>query len=305
MAFPFRFPCALILGLACIGCRKPAHLPEAVWGKHGIMPGEIVRPRAIAMDANDRLYLVDWTARIQAFDRDGNHQGVTWTTPNFARGRPSGLSVDFEGNLVVSDSHYCCVRIYSPEGKLLRTVGGDEGAKPGQFGYVSDALRDEAGNFYISEFGENHRITKLKADGSFVKCWGAPGSEPGQFARIRAMAWGPDALLYVADSCNHRIQVFDRDGELKRIWGNAGKEPGRLSYPYDLAFSPKGEFVYVVEFGNQRVQKFTPVGESKGVWGEPGREPGKLAGPWALAVDSRGSVHVVDSGNDRVQRLDF
>jgi len=30
-----------------------------------------------------------------------------------------------------------------------------------------------------------------------------------------------------------------------------------------------------------------------------------LQGPWALAVDSRGQVHVVDSENDRIQRVDF
>jgi hypothetical protein len=77
-----------------------------------------------------------------------------------------------------------------------------------------------------------------------------------------------------------------------------------MSYPYDLAFGPKGD-LYVVEYGNQRVQKFTAEGVSLGVWGGPGREPGQLAGPWALVVDSKGRVHVIDSGNHRVQRIAF
>jgi len=120
------------------------------------------------------------------------------------------------------------------------------------------------------------------------------------------MTLGPDGYLYVADVCNHRIQVFTCDGDLVRVWGTAGTAPGELSYPYDLAFS-RGEppCLYVIEYGNHRVQKFTPEGESRGCWGGPGHAPGQLNSPWALAVDSRGQVHVVDSENDRIQRIDF
>jgi DNA-binding beta-propeller fold protein YncE len=99
--------------------------------------------------------------------------------------------------------------------------------------------------------------------------------------------------------------VFKRDGTLLDVWGKAGKEEGELSYPYDLAFAPDFKYLYVVEYGNSRVQKFTPQGKSLGCWGGPGRGPGRLASPWALAVDSRGRVHVLDSENDRVQRLAF
>lgn len=294
--------CLSLLALA--GCGGTRAQPELVWGRKGILDGSLVKPRAIAIDSQDRLYLVDWTARIQAFDRDGVFAGLCFTTPDYRNGRPSGLSVDADDNLVVSDSHYHCVRIYSPAGALLRTIGGSAGTAPGQLAYVSDALRDARGNFYIAEFGDNQRISKFDADGRFLKCWGEPGSEPGQFARVRALALGPDGLLYAADACNHRIQVFTTEGELLRVWGSAGAEPGQLSYPYDLAFGP-GPCLYVVEYGNQRVQKFTPEGESLGIWGGPGRAPGRLASPWALGVDRRGRVHVVDSENDRVQRIDF
>jgi hypothetical protein len=120
------------------------------------------------------------------------------------------------------------------------------------------------------------------------------------------MTLAPDGNLYVADSCNHRIQVFTTDGELVRIFGTPGDAAGELKLPYDVACS-RGEppYLYVVEMENSRVQKFTLDGRSLGVWGGPGREPGQLCGPWALAVDSRGRVHVVDSLNDRVQRIAF
>lgn len=302
----FRRRC-LFVGLWLLllaGCGGPRMEPEIVWGKRGVQPGDFVRPRAIAIDANDRLYVVDFTARVQVFDRDGKFLQLCWTTPDYRDGRPSGLSIDRDGNLLVSDSHYNCLRIYSPEGKELRVLGGEAGTKPGQLGYVSDVVQDEDGNYYVAEFGENQRITKFDAQGAFLQCWGSPGTKPGQFERARALTWGPDGNLYVADACNHRIQVFTRDGELVRCWGKEGQDPGELNYPYDLAFNRRGE-LYVVEFGNSRVQKFSPEGESLGCWGGPGREPGQLWNPWALAVDSRGRVHVVDSYNHRVQRIDF
>jgi DNA-binding beta-propeller fold protein YncE len=303
--------------LCCAGCSGSSTTPELVWGKHGVNDGQFVKPRAIAIGPGDRLYLVDWTARIQAFDRDGKFLGVSWTVPDYRNGRPSGLSVEFDGNVVVSDSHYHRVRVYSPDGKLLQTIGGEPGTEPGQLAYVSDALRDQAGNFYVAEFGDNQRISKFDKDGKFIKCWGSPGSaeqtgtdaqpaEVGRFARIRAMTLGPDNNLYLADACNHRIQVFTTDGQFVRTFGTPGHGIGELSYPYDVAIRPgPTPYLYVMEFGNSRVQKFTLDGESLGTWGGPGRAPGQLCSPWALAVDSRGRVHVVDSQNDRVQRIDF
>ena len=293
------------LCFSLMGCGDES-APDIVWGEQGVIDGRMHRPRALAIDAKDRLYVVDFTARVQVYDRNGKHLGHTWSTPDYRNGRPSGLSITPDGNLLLSDSHYSCLRIYSPKGKLLKTIGGKKGTKPGELGYVSDAIQDKDGYYYVAEFGDNQRITKLKPDGSFLKCWGEPGSEKGQFARVRAIALGPDGNLYLADSCNHRIQVYTRDGKHVRTFGEEGREPGKLAYPYDLAFSRGSDPVlYVVEYGNNRVQKFTPEGKSLGCWGGPGREPGKFFSPWALAIDSYGRIHVADTENHRVQRIGF
>jgi sugar lactone lactonase YvrE len=278
--------------------------PERIWGHRGRQNGDMIRPRAAAIDREDRLFIVDFTARFQVYDRDGNYLGRTWYPPDFRSGRPSGLSIARDGNLLVSDSHNNCFRIYDADGKELRAFTYEPGPNPGQLGYVSDVEQDEDGFFYVAEFGENHRISKFDADGKFVTCWGQQGMEPGEFGRIRALALGPDGNLYVADASNHRIQVFSRDGKLVRIWGEAGNAPGQLSYPYDLAFGKTGE-LYVVEYGNNRVQKFTAVGESLGCWGGSGKGPGQLLAPWALAIDSKGRLHVLDTENHRVQRIAF
>lgn len=296
--------CFLLPALLLTGCGGSSSAPELTWGQRGVQDGDFVRPRAIAIDKEDRLYIVDFTARIQVYDRDGNYLGPTWTTPDYRDGRPSGLSIDREGNLLLSDSHYHCVRTYDATGKELRGFGGRTGTAPGMLGYVSDVVQDQGGTYFVAEFGINQRISKFDQDGNFLACWGSQGQEPGQFARLRALALGPDDLLYAADACNHRIQVFEKDGTLVRVIGETGNAPGQLSYPYDLAFNKDG-ILYVVEYGNHRVQKFNREGQSLGCWGGPGRQPGGLHCPWALAIDSRGRVHVVDTENHRVQRIAF
>src|SRR5947209_14514505 len=158
----FRLRAALLFALLPLaGCGGNSAQPELVWGKHGVQKGDFVKPRAVAIDARDRLYIVDFTARIQVYDRDGKFLNLGWSTPDYRNGRPSGLSIDRDGNLLVSDSHYHCLRIYTPEGRELRKIGGEAGTGPGQLGYISDAVQDEDGNFYVAEFAENHRITKL------------------------------------------------------------------------------------------------------------------------------------------------
>jgi len=288
--------------LATAGCRRVSERPELVWGKRGIVAGDFVRPRAVTLLPDDTLYIVDFTARIQAYDADGRYRGITWQTPDFRNGRPSGLATTRDGNIIVCDSHYHTLRVYSPDGRPLSMRGGAAGSALGEFGYVSDAVEAADGTWFVSEFGANERITKLDPAGRAVMTWGQRGTAAGEFNHIRALALGPDGLLYVADASNHRVQVFDTGGALVRTLGRHGSRAGQFAYPYDLAFGPHGD-LYVVEFENHRVQKLSPSGEPRSTWGSAGRMPGKLYSPWALAVDSRDRVHVIDTENHRVQRI--
>ena len=291
---------------ATTGCRRSAATdspPEKVWGRLGGGDGQFSKPRALAIDAEDRLYIVDMTARIQVFDADGNFiRG--WQTPEYAHGRPTGLTIAPDGNLLVADTHYYRILTYTPKGELLadRTLGGTMGPGPGEFGFVTDAVRDAEGNYYVSEYGEYDRIQKFTPEGKFVLQWGGHGSEPGQFLRPQHLELDSQGQLWVADACNHRIQIFDSEGKLVRMWGAQGSAPGQLSYPYCLILDGDGH-VYISEFGNNRVQKFTLDGESLACWGKEGRRPGQLFNPWAIVLDSRGRLHVLDSNNHRVQRI--
>ena len=296
---------SLAISAGCTNSPQAEGTADHIWGEPGITEGRLQKPRAIAIDGQDQLYIVDMTARIQVFDTEGNYLRG-WKTPISKNGRPSGLTIDRAGRLLVADTHYYRMLVYAASGERIEsaTIGGELGREPGQFGFVTDVVEDSAGNYYIGEYGDFDRVQKFSSDGEFLLQWGTHGSELGQFRRPQNLAIDAQDRIWIVDACNHRIQVFDTAGELLMHWGEEGSEAGELYYPYDLAFDGEGH-IYICEYGNHRVQKFTLDGKSVDVWGRHGRGPGELHNPWALALDSQGRLHVLDSNNHRVQRAIF
>jgi sugar lactone lactonase YvrE len=285
--------------------------PELVWGRRGFSEGRFLKPRAITIDSEDQLYIVDTTGRIQVFDVDGNLLRW-WKTPQTENGRPTGLAVrpdpvvPSEPRLLVADTHYYRMLSYTPDGVLNEDeqIGGTAGHAPGEFAFVTDAVCDDQGCFYIGEYGDSDRIQKFDPDGNFLTEWGGTGRQPGQFVRPQSLAVR-DQVLWVVDACNHRIQRYDLrepTPKLIDIWGSQGERKGEFFYPYDLAIASDGT-VLVIEYKNQRIQRFDPEGKWIASWGGPGFDPGQLNQPWGLVVDSRDRIHVLDSNNHRVQRI--
>ncbi len=311
-----RFVGALVASVGCLA--TPACVPiglgsapQLVWGRRGFSEGRFLKPRAIAIDANDELYIVDTTGRIQVFDADGNFLSC-WSTPQTKNGRPTGLAIrpgkasKDPSRLLVADTHYYQMLSYTPDGQLQQDeqIGGTSGHSPGEFAFVTDAVCDDDGCFYIGEYGDSDRIQKFDPEGNFLTQWGGTGQQPGQFVRPQSMVIR-DQVLWVVDACNHRIQRFDIRESTPRlidIWGRHGAASGQFSYPYDLAIA-SDQTVLVIEYQNQRIQRFDPLGKWIASWGGPGFEPGQLNGPWGLVVDSKDRVHVLDSNNHRVQRI--
>ncbi len=302
---------AAVVTAAATGC-VPASghgQTELVWGRRGQSSGRFLKPRAITIDRNDHLYIVDTTGRIQVFDRDGNWLRE-WKTPQTKNGRPTGLAVQHgptpgDDLLLVADTHYYRMLVYTLDGQRVqdKEIGGQAGRAPGQFAFVTDAVSDRDGCYYIGEYGDSDRIQKFDPDGNFITQWGGTGREKEKFVRPQSLVIDGD-VLWIADACNHRIQRYDISGPRPRwidVWGQQGNQPGQFHYPYDLALLSDGG-VLVCEYGNQRIQRLAADGTPQAIWGAPGFEIGQLYQPWGLVVDSKQRMHVLDSNNHRIQR---
>ena len=293
----------LIASVAGCGDASTGDTPgvETVFGQTGMGPGEFSYPRAAVIGANQRLYVVDKSARIQGFSLDGRHV-IEWRMPEFDAGKPTGLGVGPDGRVYAADTHYARVVVFEADGRPAGQFG-TRGSGPGQFIMPTDVVVDPDGFIYVSEYGGNDRVSKFAPDRRFVMSFGRPGAGPGEFERPQSLLLGNDGTLWIADACNHRICHFTREVEFLGAFGQSGTGPGELRFPYGVDWLSDGTLV-VAEYGNNRLQRFDTTGRPLGIWGRAGRRPGQLAYPWAVAVGPQDHLFVIDSGNNRVQVLD-
>jgi len=270
--------------------------------------GQVNKPRSVAVDREDNLYVVDMTGRVQKFDSNGVFV-LQWQMPETDIGRAKGLCRDREGNIVVNEPHYARINHYSPAGRLV-FQWGRRGSGPGELNFPRAVAVNSRNQILVSEYGANERVQRFQlppvlspgASVEFLDAVGEMGDAPGQFNRPEGLCVDAQDRIYVADSCNHRIQIFSPEGRFLRAYGQPGRGPGQLSYPYDICVDPQG-FQYVCEFGNSRIQVFDANDRPVEIIGGPGSEPGRFSNPWGVALDSAGNLYVADSQNHRVQKL--
>ena len=275
-------------------------LTVQVIGDRGNGTGQFQKPRSLAIDHHDNLYVSDMTGRIQKFDPAG--QFVTsWQMPETDRGRPKGMACDQLNRVIVVEPHYARVNHFTSDGTLA-FQWGHYGTNRADLVFPRAVAVTGDGEIYLSEFGVREHIQHFSADGSvWIGAWGTPGIGEGEFNRAEGLTFH-EGKVFVADSCNHRIQVFSAEGRFLRAYGSAGTDPGLLSYPYDIRIDESGR-QYVCEFGNSRIQIFDRDDALIEVLGGPGSDPGQFHNPWSLALDRRGNLYVADSKNHRVQKF--
>jgi ABC-type Fe3+ transport system permease subunit/DNA-binding beta-propeller fold protein YncE len=270
-------------------------------GTRGTGAGQFNKPRSVALDRNDNLYVVDMTGRVQKFSPDGQYV-LSWQMPQTEKGKPKGMVRDSDGNIIVVEPHYSRVTHFDSNGKLV-AQWGENGTNVGQLVFPRSVAVNSRGEIYLSEYGMAERINRFSKMGRrFLGMFGVPGTGPGELNRAEGLGVGPDDSVYVADSCNHRVQIFSPEGKFIAEFGKAGSGPGEMSYPYDVRVDPAGNR-FVCEFGNSRVQVFDAQNRPIEIIGGAGVEPGQMNNPWAIAFDSHGNLYVADSANHRVQKF--
>ncbi|MFN8573280.1 MAG: peptidyl-alpha-hydroxyglycine alpha-amidating lyase family protein [Gemmatimonadaceae bacterium] len=176
---------------------------------------------------------------------------------------PHGIAVDREGNVWVTDCACTGARPagegagaapkghqvfkFSPDGKLLMTLGTAGGAKePGMFWQPNDVLVAPNGDIFVAEghasaAGSNARVLKFSKDGKFVKAWGHFGKGPGEFDQPHALAMDSKGRLFVGDRGNNRIQIFTQDGTLLDTWYQFSRPSGIYIDAHDRMYVADSE----------------------------------------------------------------
>src|SRR5437764_7024519 len=154
----------------------------------------------VDVDAHDNVYVFNRNEAmpIMAFDRHGKFlrawgQGLFKTT-HFLR-------VDRAGSIWITDRGDMVAMKFSPEGKLLMTLGkkgvtGDNTSHE-TFNGMADLAVAKNGDIFIADGeGPNTRVAKSSQDGTFIKWWGGKGTGPGQFDTPHSIAIDSGGRVY-------------------------------------------------------------------------------------------------------------
>jgi len=279
-------------------------------------------------------------AQLLEFDSDGKflreigHNLYAWS---FAH----SVKIDRDDNIWVADKGSDMVIKFDPQGRVAMVFGrkqeaSDEVTAPlkhprpplppvdGMFRQVTDMAWDAAGNTYISDGYINSRVAKIDKNGAWIKSWGEPGDQPGQFSTPHSIAVDAGGNVYVADRGNRRIQVFDGDGKFLRqmvidvpfdpyarpaigdkpqlpITGNQAMAPGA---PWAICITPPpNQVLYSSDGYPGRIYKLTLDGKILGVLGESGKQLKQFGWIHEIACPSENELFVGELLNWRVQKL--
>lgn len=258
---------------------------------------------SVTVDSKDRVYCFCRNKEnpVVVFDREGTLLR-SWGANEFAF--PHTIRADTDDNLWIVDRDLGQMLLYTPEGRLIRTIGtrgfrSDTGVRADDF--RSDAYRDvkhgggpfnlptdidvaPSGEMFMTDGYGNARVHKFAADGTYVSSWGEPGTAPGQFNLPHGVWVTRDGRLLIADRENDRVQVFDQSGKLLNIWNT--KLIGPAAFYVD-----RDDVVYIVEHNAGLVSVLTIEGERLAQWGDPSFR--SCHGIWG---DSKGDIYIVRAG---------
>ena len=266
------------------------------------------------------------------FIREIGHNLYAWS---FAH----TVKIDKHDNIWVTDKGSDMVIKFNPEGSVVIVFGrkqeaSDEGTGPlqhpkpplppidGMFRQVTDVAWDPAGNTFISDGYINSRVAKVDKDGNWLKSWGEPGNQPGQFNTPHSIAADAKGNVYVADRGNRRIQVFDEEGKFLRqitidvpVDPNArpaigNKPPATVTgtmapgAPWAICITPgPNQVLYSSDAFPGRIYKLSLEGKVMGVLGESGKQLKQFGWIHEIACPSENELYVGELLNWRVQKL--
>lgn len=258
---------------------------------------------------------------VLKFDANGN------LVAHFGAGllaSPHGITVDKDGNVWVVDCS-CTgggrgaagapaappttghqIFKFSPDGKLLMTLGKPGGGRDPEFFFQpNDILVAPNGDIFVAEGHSSNatataRVFKFSKDGKLLKTWGSKGTGPMEFDQPHALAMDSKGRLFVGDRGNNRIQIFDQDGKLLDSWSQFSRPSG--------IWIDKDDNIYVADSESGSVNPAhgdwkrgirigsAKTGEVTGFIPDPAQSPPSTSAAEGVAVDAKGNIYGAEVG---------
>jgi trimeric autotransporter adhesin len=251
-------------------------------------------PYGIALDASGNIYITDYnnhrirlvtksTGIITTVAGDGTqrYQGDGGLATSAGVFYPLGVAVDASGNIYITDSDSCRIRMVTKSTGIITTVAG-----VGTRGHQGDGgLATSAGLF-------NPQGVALDASGN----------------------------IYIADSYSIRmvtkstgiITTVAGDG-MEAYKGDGGQATSAsLFYPFGVTVDASGD-IYIADGNNNRIRLVTKStgiittvagGGVKGDVGDGGQATSAyLHAPRGIAIDSSGNIYIATIGDNRIRMI--
>ena len=257
------------------------------------------KPEGVAVDAQGNLFVSDAENRVvQKINGLGiisivvgngqfGYSGDGGPAVRATLATPHDLKIDRGGNLIIADwgigPHRQRLRRVSPDGIISSIL--PEGADALKIVQPQCLALDNLGNILVGD-GDTDRVWKIHPDGTVTLVAGAEHSDRSQKDYYAAPAPGtplnttlndPRGVaadthgnIFISDSANHRVLKVDLNGLIRVVAGN-----GKKTY--------QGEGYYSGDGG--------PAVKAS------------LSFPAGLLVDTKGNLFIVDSGNNRVRKV--
>jgi peptidylamidoglycolate lyase len=167
------------------------------------------------------VVLVRTAPYFRVFTRDGKFVKAFGDDGLFESAH--SVTIDTQGFLWVTDSAAHVVHKFSPDGRLLMTLGkkgvaGDNRSRD-SFNQPNHVAIAPNGDIYVSDGYVNARIVHFSSQGQFVRIiGGVKGSQPGQLQLPHGVALDSHGRILVNDSDNQRVSVFDKEGTFVEMW---------------------------------------------------------------------------------------
>lgn len=247
-------------------------------------------------------------------------------TDHTAPFRAHDMKVDPDDNVWTVNQSGSVVMKFSPEGKLLQTIGikgkrGDWDESKGQrllwepvaidFGptgdvYIFCSHGDESPNDFASGDPTNElgvaRVIHLDKTGKFINQWFGPDHGPGKFYNAHGSAVDPvTGDVWVGDRQDYRIQIFTANGHFLRTIAMRNLTSAMF---FDKRKGPTFGQLWMADGQDGQVLKLDRDGNVMGAIGtRKSITPNHFSEAAFMGINSKGVFYVGDSQVPRVTVL--